>query len=374
MFYLLDSESDIHGEAVFLNFSDMIPLYKPYMPKELPELEDILHSGALSYGKWGHLFEEKLSTFLGVDNLLTTNTYASAIQIALTVLNLKPGDEVISSPMSCLASNMPLKTYGLDIIWADIDPHTGTLSPDSVKEKVTSKTKLIFHNHFCGYVGYVDEINAIGKEYGIPVIDDCVEAFGSKYKGQFSGNLGTDISVFSFQTVRLPNTVDGGALVFKNKSLYETSILTRDFGIRRNIFRDVNGEISKDCDIELRGYGATMSEINSYIGHCQMAFISELLSKQKENAGYWDNNLSKFHFALHKNDVEPNYWVFGFHSNKKQDTISAFREQGVYASGVHLPNNYYSVFGCHEMLKGVDSFYSNFVALPCGWWFTARDL
>ena len=115
----------------------MIPLYKPYMPKELPELYNILYSGALSYEKWGHLFEEKLSTFLGVNDLLTTNSYASAIQIALTILELKPGDEVISSPMSCLASNMPLKTYGLDIVWADIDPNTGTLSPDSVREKIT---------------------------------------------------------------------------------------------------------------------------------------------------------------------------------------------------------------------------------------------
>lgn len=76
----------------------MVPLYKPYMPEQLPDLDAIIHSGALSYGKWGLLLEEKLSTFLGIENLLTTNSYASAIQVALTVLELKPGDEVISSP------------------------------------------------------------------------------------------------------------------------------------------------------------------------------------------------------------------------------------------------------------------------------------
>lgn len=149
--------------------------------------------------------------------MLTTNSYASAIQLALTVLGLSFGDEVITSPMSCLASNQPLLTFGLKIVWADIDPKTGTLSPDSVKEKITSKTKLIFHNHFCGYVGYVDEINSIGKQFGIPVIDDCVEAFGAKYKGKYMGNLGTDFTIFSFQTIRLPNTIDGGAISFKDK-------------------------------------------------------------------------------------------------------------------------------------------------------------
>lgn len=117
----------------------MVPLYKPYMPEELPEINNILYSGGLSYGKWGYLFEEKLSLFLGVHNLLTTSSYATAIQIVLTALDLHSGDEVITSPMSCLASNMPLLTFGLKVVWADVDPTTGTLSPDSVREKYQLK-------------------------------------------------------------------------------------------------------------------------------------------------------------------------------------------------------------------------------------------
>ncbi|MEI3421297.1 MAG: DegT/DnrJ/EryC1/StrS family aminotransferase [Butyricimonas faecihominis] len=70
--------------------------------------------------------------------------------------------------MSCLASNQPLQTFGLKIVWADIDPLTGTLDPDSVRQKITDKTRLIFHNHFCGYVGYVDEINMIGWNMEFP--------------------------------------------------------------------------------------------------------------------------------------------------------------------------------------------------------------
>ena len=243
------------------------------MPKVLPRIDDILYSGSLSYGEWGHLFEEKLSAFLGVGNLLTTNSYASAIQIVLTALDLQPGDEVIASPMSCLASNMPLFTFGLKVVWADIDPVTGTLSPDSVKEKISFKTRLIFHNHFCGYVGYVDEINALGREHGIPVIDDCIEAFGSKYKGNYTGNLNTDISIYSFQTVRLPNTIDGGAIIFKDANLYEKALLMRDFGIKRSEFRDGMGEISSTYDISIKGYGATLNEVNSYGGFYQFHFL-----------------------------------------------------------------------------------------------------
>lgn len=351
----------------------MIPLYKPYMPEKLPELDSILHSGVLSYGKWGKLFENKLRNFIGVENLLITNTYASAIQVVLTVLGLRPGDEVITSPMSCLASNQPLLTFGLKIVWADIDPWTGTLDPKSVLAKVTSKTRLIFHNHFCGYVGYVDEINRIGKEHGIPVIDDCVEAFGSKYKGNYTGNLGTDVTVFSFQTVRLPNTIDGGAIVFKDSSLYEKALLTRDFGIRRGMFRDKNNEISAECDISLPGYGATMSDVNSYIGCCQMEDIMMLLEKQQVNAGRWDEMIEqtnpKFCKLNRGEEMTPNYWIYGFFCDRKIEVMLDFRQQGYYASGVHLNNNCYSVFGDTRMLKGVDDFMKKFIAIPCGWWF-----
>src|SRR5574344_274997 len=150
----------------------MQPLFKPDMASELPELRNILNSGSLSYGKWGKEFENRLAHFIGNSNILTTSSYTSAIYVALSALGIKPGDEVIASPMCCLASSQPLLTYGLKIIWADIDPRNGTLDPDSVRKKITCNTKLIVHNHFCGYTGYVDEINEIGLHYGIHVMDD----------------------------------------------------------------------------------------------------------------------------------------------------------------------------------------------------------
>ncbi len=347
----------------------MIPLYKPYMPAELPELEKILHSGALAYGKWGKEFESKLRSFVGVENLMTTNTYEMSIQIALTILGLKPEDEVIASPMSCLASNQPLNTFGLKVKWADIDPKSGTLSPDSVRQSISHKTKLIFHNHFCGYIGYVDEMNAIGREFGIPVIDDCIEAFGSKYKGNIAGNLGTDITIFSFQTVRLPNAIDGGALVFKDKKLYEDALLARDFGIRRNIFRDQYGEISQLCDIATPGFGGTINEVNSYIGSLQMDVLPELLVKQKDNAEKWDDVTELFKLNNRK-EIDPNYWVYGVLSENKIEDMQRFREHRFYASGIHLPNTYYSLFGNQGLKPGVQEFYNKFIAVPCGWWFS----
>lgn len=347
----------------------MIPLYKPHMP-ELPELNSILHSGTLAYGDYSREFENRLSEFIGVDNVLVTSSFNMAIAVATSLLDIKAGDEVIASPMACLASTQPFVANGIRVKWADVNPHTGTLCPDSVMKTITSGTKAIIHNHFCGYPGYVDEINEIGKRYGIPVIDDGIEAFGSEYKGKKIGACGTDITIFSFNAVRIPNTIDGGAIVINNPDLIKKAIMIRDCGIDRSIFRDDIGEISPVCDITLTGHSATMSNVNAYIGMCQMDCMDNILTTQRIQAEKWYQELQKQRDIeiMRRTETNPNYWVFGTLAKNKRETILRFREKGWYASGVHINNNIYSIFGQQEHLPGVEQFYSCFVALPCGWW------
>jgi len=266
---------------------------------------------------------------------------------------------------------------GIKVIWADIDPNTGTLSPDSVEEKIEKKPKAIIHNHFCGHVGYIDEINALGKKYGIPVIDDCIEAFGSEYKGKKLGNVGTDVTIFSFSPVRIPNTLDGGAIIFKDSNLYNRSLLIRDAGIDRTKFRDTLGEINPGCDITMIGHSATMIEVNSYIGIQQMEKIEWIIKKQRDNADCWQNlELGTIGIkpinAKHSN---PNYWVFGTLAKlNKRKTIQLLRKKGIYASSVHINNNIYSVFNDKSTLKGVNEFNNAFIALPSGWWVEKENI
>ncbi len=348
----------------------MIPLFKPYMP-EVPEMDSILHSGALAYGNYTKQFEEKLKAFFDTPYLIVTNSFSSAVSVALTSLGIVPGDDVIASPMACLVSTQPYLSSGLNVRWADVDAKTGTLFPDSVRNQITKKTKAIVHNHFCGYPGYIDEINEIGQEYGIPVIDDGIECFGSEYKGKKIGNCGTDVTVFSLTAVRFCNCIDGGIVIFKDKKLYEKSLLVRDCGIDRSRFRDTMGEISPDCDISLVGYSATMSNVNGYIGMMQMNSIEDLLAKHRTQAGKWDIffNDQKSNVPIHREDSAPNYWVYGILAENKIDTMKKFREGGFYASGVHIRNDIYSAFGKQNVaLSGVAEFYKHFVALPCGWW------
>ncbi len=355
----------------------MTPIFKPYMsPRLSGELEHILYSGKLSFGEKGEAFEQKLKQYVGNANILTTSSYNHALLVVLSTLGLKPGDEVIASPVSCLASNQPFVVKGLKIIWADVDPAFGAMSVDDVKHKITKRTKAIFHNHYCGYLGHINEINALGKEHGIPVVDDAIEAFGTKYGNRVVGNLGTDITVFSFQTVRLPNTIEGGGIAFRDEAMFEKAKMIRDYGIDRSKFRDEQNEISKSCDVFLEGYGALMNEVNSHIGFRQMDDIDSLLNRQRENAKVWDSIIDSLKdiipIPLLPNTL-PNYWVYGTLAKNKSATIAEFRKKGFYASGIHINNNIYSVFKNRDDLKGVSEFMDHFMAVPSGWWVKKKD-
>ena len=173
----------------------------------------------------------------------------------------------------------------------------------------------------------------------------------------------------------MPNTIDGGAIVSKDKAFHDKLLLMRDFGIQRSIFRDNLGEISPACDIYMKGYGATLNEVNSYIGCCQMEEITDLLIQQVKNGHYWEQYLLNMGYhSMKRIEVEPNYWVYGLLSNDKRSDLFRFREMGYYASGVHLPNNYYSIFYRQPYLSGVEEFHSRFIALPCGWWFDNKNI
>lgn len=350
----------------------MVPIFKPYMPENLSEgINQILYSGQLAYGKFGKEFEKELSNFIGNSTLLTTATYNQALLMVLSILDLKSGDEIIASPVSCLASNQPFAVKNLNIKWVDVNPNSGTIDSEHLRKIISKDTKAIFNNLFCGYAGDLDEIYALGKEYGIPIIDDCIEAFGTEYKGRKTGNTGADMSVFSFQTVRLPNTIDGGAIAFNNSKYFEKAKLVRDYGIERTNFRQDNGEINPNCDIKLEGYGATMSEINSYIGLQQMSQIDDLLLKQKSNAEKWKSYFKQNVSAksiLVIEDVKPNFWVYGVLSENKTDFLQIMKDKGFSATGVHINNNIYSVFKNTQQLSGVSEFMKKYVAIPSGWW------
>lgn len=357
----------------------MIPLHKVFMPNNIEkELTNILYSGKLSYGKYSKSFERELRDFIG--NQLVLAISANPVMFALQLLNIKEGDEVIASPMSCLMTTQPINLCGAKVKWCDIDPNTGTLEPDQVVKNITAKTKAIIHYHWAGYPGYISEINKIGKSYGIPIIEEASTALGSEYNEKKVGNTGSDIVCFSFSPIRLPNTIDGSGLSFGNKELFEKAKIFRDLGIKREFFRDDVGEISNTYDVEHVGTNATLNDLSGYIGSKQMKTLENLLEKQRVNGQAW---LTKLHdvknvtFLCNRKEINPNFWVFSFNIKHGRDTLlKKFRNNGYYASKIHIRNDMYSVFNVSRKpeLLGVKKFSKTQINIPSGWWVNTLDI
>ncbi len=346
----------------------MIPLFQPFIPENIQsEINTTLYSGQLAFGKEGNAFEQLLNQWLETQNALVVSSYDSALSLLLDIYGLGADDEVVLSPLCCLRSSQPLARFGAKVVWVDIDPMTGTMSPESLIKKITSKTKLIMNYHHLGYVGYSSDIYAIGKRYGIPVIDDCLDGIGGIDHGKKAGTT-CDASVFSFDAVRLPNTIEGGGIWLSDDRLVELAKLKRDLGIDRSLYRDERKEARIDCDIAITGYACKLNEVNSLLGKKQMPILNQLLNTRKKNADFWINFLSENQKGTPLkivNGTVPNYWVFGLLVKNKIESIDHFRQLGYWASGVHVPNSYYSLFGKEPILPGVQDFYNHFIALPC---------
>ncbi|ODP99258.1 DegT/DnrJ/EryC1/StrS family aminotransferase [Salinivibrio sp. DV] len=354
----------------------MIPIFKVFMPDMVSDyISDLLYSGKLSYGEYTKEFERRLSSFIGNERVLAIS--GNSILFALKLIDIKPNDEVIVSPMSCLMTTQPIVYSGAKVVWADIDPLTGSLDPDDVKNKITNKTRAIIHYHWSGNPGYIDEINSIAHKNNIPVIEDATESFGAEYKGKKIGNTDTDIVCYSFTPVRLPNAIDGAGLSLNCEKLYQKSILMRDLGVNRSKFRDKMGEISADCDIDIVGDSATLNNISGYVGSSQMPFVFDLIEKQRKNALLWEDffkNLPCTKVVSKREGVNPSYWAFTILSERRDELLNSFRNQGVYASKIHLRNDLYSIFGPpSHPLRGVDEFSKRQLNLPCGWWMDEND-
>src|SRR5213080_1312942 len=141
-----------------------IPLFKVHMPETvLAPLAETVLSGYLGQGPRVAEFEKALAPWFGNNRVLTVNSATSGLQLALRLANVKPGDEVISTPMSCSATNVPIMAAGAKIVWADIDPQTGNIDPNDVARKVTERTRAIVAVHWSGYPCDLQELNAIAR-------------------------------------------------------------------------------------------------------------------------------------------------------------------------------------------------------------------
>ena len=353
----------------------LIPLFKVHIPKNIGEsLQKVFDSGVITEGEYSDQFQKKFGSYVQNENTNIVNSCTSALTLAYIASNIKPGDEVISTPMTCMATNEPIHNLGAKIVWADIDPNTGNIDPESVKKRITKKTKAIVGVHWAGLPFEIDEINKIASDNGLKVIEDAAHALGAKYKNKLIGSH-SDFVCFSFQAIKHLTTVDGGAICSKNIDDNFRIKKLKWFGLDRNY------PYSKwTQDIEEAGYKFHMNNVNSAIGIEQLKFIEQLVEKHKNNFSFYNKNINNKKIRTMKQEsyIESSSWIYTVLVDDKKDLQNYLMSKGIASDVVHVRNDNYSVFKEYklndELMPGLKDFDDHHLNIPVGWWLSDDDL
>ena len=302
----------------------MINVTKTYLPKKekyIKYIDKIFENNWLTNN--GPLLcelQERLKKYLNVENLLLVSNGTLAIQIAARVMGLS--GKVITTPFSFVATTSALVWEGIEPVYADIDKETLCMNPTEIEKKITPDCTGIVPVHVYGNCCDVEEIDRIAKENNLKVIYDAAHAFDVNYKNGNILNWG-DASTISFHSTKLFHTIEGGAIVFKNKEDYEKAKLLINFGI--------NGP---DSIVEL-GINCKMNEFQAAMGLCVLDDIEQTKDKREELVNLYEDKLggfSELKFVKYNSNGSRNYSYFPIIFNSERillNVINALKEEDI---------------------------------------------
>jgi len=250
-----------------------LPFTKPTIDEAtIAAVADVMRSGWLtSNGPKVQAFEAQLSEYFGGRPVRTYNSGTCTMEIALRIAGIGPGDEVITTPNSWVATANVIIEVGATPVFADIDPRTHNIDLSKVEAAITPRTKAIIPVHMCGLPCDVDKLYALAKKYSLRVVEDAAQAIGSTWKGKRIGAFGDFVS-FSFQVNKNIMTAEGGCLVVNNPDEAKLAEKFRLQGVSRSGLDGI--------DVDVLGGKYNMTEIAAAIGLGQMARLEEFNAKR----------------------------------------------------------------------------------------------
>jgi perosamine synthetase len=352
-----------------------IPLFKVFMPETVNQaLAETLSSGYVAEGEKTTKFYNLVSQYIENPRTVLMNSCTTALQIAYHLSDVGIGDEVISTPLTSIATNVPILTLGAKPVWADVDPLTGISDPSDIEKLINKRTKAIVLLHKDGDIDKLDEIADIAKKHNIKLIEDAAHAFGAEYKGKKIGNHG-DFVCFSFQAIKQITTGDGGALACKDEDLYLRAKKLKWFGVDHDNMGPGNPWLNDVTEI---GYKGNMNDIAATIGIEQMKHISRLVELYHQNGLYYSELLKDvpgIQVIKRNPDSFSTYWTYIVLADNRDELVNELHENGIGAGLTHPRNDVWTIFkDSRRNLPNVDYFEKHELSLPCGWWVSKENI
>lgn len=228
--------------------------------------------------------EEKICEVLGVKYALTTNCCTSAIHLGLALLDLKPGDEVITTDSTCIASALPIVYTGATAVFVDVDPDTWCLSPAAIAKAVTPRTRAIVVVHWNGHPAAMDEIMAIAGKHNLQVIEDGAPSLGAEYKGRKVGTIGM-CGCFSFQGAKVAIGGQGGVFVTNDEGVYKKAVILASLGRTDSVRQYWSDYV---------GFNYGMPNLPAALARAQVERLDELVAMKRTIWSWYEEGLAGF--------------------------------------------------------------------------------
>jgi perosamine synthetase len=345
-----------------------VPLSRPDISEaDVQSVVEVLRTPFLSLGPKLKEFESAFCRYTGARYATAVSSGTAALHLAVKALNIQPGDEVITSPFSFVASANCVLFVNAVPVFVDIDPMSFNLDPELIERRITSRTRAILPVHVFGRPANMDALVAIARRRKLVIIEDACEALGARWRGRHVGTLG-DAGTFAFYPNKQITTGEGGMVVTNDPGL------DRLFKSLCNQGRGSNGAWLQH---ERLGFNYRLSDINCALGISQLARVDEILERRRAIAEEYRHHLAGIdELELPIYDVpngEMSWFVYvvrlkGFTRDERDEVLGALRAEGIACNNYFVPLHlqpHFRQFGYHEHdFPVTESIASSTVALP----------
>jgi perosamine synthetase len=315
----------------------IIPYGKQSIDEEdIQAVVEVLRGSLITQGPLTEKFGESIASYCGARYGSAVSSGTAALHIAVAALDIKEGDEVITTPMTFCATSNSVLYQGGKVVFVDIDPDTLNIDHKLVEQKITSRTKAIIPVDFRGHPAPLPELRRIADKHGLKIIEDASHALGSQYtSGAETFRCGdcrhADLAVFSFHPVKHITTGEGGAITVNDDKLYRTVSLLRKHGIdrREEMFSEKDRRGAWFYEMEMLGFNYRMTDFQSALGMSQLKKLPRFLQRRREIVEYYNQhlkNIEEFILPHESPHVRSNFhlYVLQVKQNKKFDRYDLF--------------------------------------------------
>ncbi len=371
-----------------IQFDLEIKFGSEYGPEEEEAILSVIRKGAPTSGEACIQFEKDFAAYVGCQYARAVSNGTAALFLSLAALDIKPGDRVLTTPLTWIATAAVASTLGAEVDFADIDPLTYNLDPKHLAQKITPNPRAGLPVHLYGQCCEMDTILELGRKHGFVVVEDACHAVGGEYKGHKAGSMGAT-GCFSFHEQKNMSTLgEGGMIVTNDPHLYERVALYRSHCAR------VYGKSTKYCqidetkfpmgkrfwwqDFDDAGYNFRMTDIQAAVGVIQLHKLDELNRRRIHNANYLTEGLKgipglilptvlpecRHVFHLYPVQIDPKEYGL----NKEDFIYAMLHERGIKVGTHYNPLNWTQAYQKRGFRKGqfpvAESIAERLVTLP----------